>query len=289
MRVRKAVIPAAGLGTRFLPATKVQPKEMLPVVDMPVIQYQVEEIIASGITDILIVTGKGKHVIEDHFDRAPELESFLQSKGKADLLAQLRAISNGAVIHYIRQKEPKGLGDAVLQAKAWVGDEPFAVLLGDDIMRSSNGIPVTKQLMDLFDRTQSSVISVEHVPPEKISRLGIIKPRELEPGFFQVEDIIEKPALEKAPSDLALSGRYILTPTIFSLLEQTTPGAGGEVQLTDALHALLAKEKLFASAVQGKRYDVGTKIDFLKSTVELALARSDLGPEFRAYLKSLKL
>src|SRR3989338_476444 len=201
MRVRKAVIPAAGLGTRFLPATKVQPKEMLPLVDKPMIQYNVEEIIASGITDILIITGKGKQVIEDHFDRSPELESFLRSKGKTELLAAVRAVSNNADIHYIRQKEPRGLGDAIRCAKAWVGDEPFAVLLGDDIMLSPT--PVTKQLMQLAERHQCSAIAVEHVPADKVSRFGIIKPRALSEREFEVLDLIEKPAPEQAPSDLA--------------------------------------------------------------------------------------
>ena len=287
MRVRKAVIPAAGLGTRFLPATKVQPKEMLPLVDKPMIQYNVEEIIASGITDILIITGKGKQVIEDHFDRSPELESFLRSKGKTELLAAVRAVSNNADIHYIRQKEPRGLGDAIRCAKAWVGDEPFAVLLGDDIMLSPT--PVTKQLMQLAERHQCSAIAVEHVPADKVSRFGIIKPRALSEREFEVLDLIEKPAPEQAPSDLAISGRYVLTPAIFQMLETVPPGFNNEVQLTDALKALLAKEQVYALDAQCQRFDNGTKLDFLKSTVALALARPDLGPEFRAYLKSLKL
>ena len=287
MRVRKAVIPAAGLGTRFLPATKVQPKEMLPLVDKPMIQYNVEEIIASGITDILIITGKGKQVIEDHFDRSPELESFLRSKGKTELLAAVRAVSNNADIHYIRQKEPRGLGDAIRCAKAWVGDEPFAVLLGDDIMLSPT--PVTKQLMQLAERHQCSAIAVEHVPADKVSRFGIIKPRALSGREFEVLDLIEKPAPEQAPSDLAISGRYVLTPAIFQMLETVPPGFNNEVQLTDALKALLAKEQIYALDAQCQRFDNGTKLDFLKSTVALALARPDLGPEFRAYLKSLKL
>ncbi|HLD78313.1 MAG TPA: UTP--glucose-1-phosphate uridylyltransferase GalU [archaeon] len=287
MRVRKAVIPAAGLGTRFLPATKVQPKEMLPLVDKPMIQYNVEEIIASGITDILIITGKGKQVIEDHFDRSPELESFLRSKGKTELLAAVRAVSNNADIHYIRQKEPRGLGDAIRCAKAWVGDEPFAVLLGDDIMLSPT--PVTKQLMQLAERHQCSAIAVEHVPADKVSRFGIIKPRALSEREFEVLDLVEKPAPEQAPSDLAISGRYVLTPAIFQMLETVPPGFNNEVQLTDALKALLAKEQVYALDAQCQRFDNGTKLDFLKSTVALALARPDLGPEFRAYLKSLKL
>lgn len=287
MRVRKAVIPAAGLGTRFLPATKVQPKEMLPLVDKPMIQYNVEEIIASGITDILIITGKGKQVIEDHFDRSPDLEAFLQSKGKTELLEAVRAVSNNADIHYIRQKEPRGLGDAIRCAKAWVGDEPFAVLLGDDIMISPT--PVTKQLIALAERRQSSAISVEHVPRDKVSRFGIIKPRAITDREFEVLDLVEKPSPESAPSDLAISGRYILTPAIFHLLEQAKPGFGGEIQVTDALRALLEKEKLFALDAHCQRLDNGTKLDFLKSTVELALAREDLGPAFRAYLKSLRL
>lgn len=280
-RVRKAIIPAAGLGTRFLPATKAQPKEMLPIVDKPAIQYIVEEAVASGIEDILIITGRGKRAIEDHFDRSLELEDALIRKGESDLLDLVREIA-AVDIHYIRQKEPRGLGHAVYCARKFIGDEPFAVLLGDDIVVSST--PCLKQMLDLYVQRGGSFVAVQEVPPAEASRYGIVRPQPLGPGLFRALDLIEKPRPAEAPSRLAIIGRYILGPAIFPLLETTTPGAGGEIQLTDALRRLAATEPIYAYAFQGRRYDVGDKLGFLEATVEFALARPDLGPAFREYL-----
>jgi len=283
-RVRKAVIPAAGLGTRFLPATKAQPKEMLPIVDKPAIQYIVEEAVASGIEDILIITGRGKRAIEDHFDRSLELEEALAQKGESDLLHLVREIAS-VEIHYLRQKEPRGLGHAVYCARKFVGDEPFAVLLGDDIMVGDP--PCLKKMLDLHAELGGSIVAVKEVPPSEVSRYGIVRPEPVRPGLFRALDLIEKPRPEEAPSSLAIIGRYILSPGIFPLLEMATPGAGGEIQLTDALRRLGALESVYAYAFPGRRYDVGDKLGYLKATVEFALARPDLGPAFRAYLEEL--
>jgi UTP--glucose-1-phosphate uridylyltransferase len=304
-RVRKAVLPAAGLGTRFLPATKAQPKEMLPVVDKPLIQYAIEECVASGIESIIIVTGRGKNAIEDHFDFSPELERFLEEKGKKPLAELVRAISNMAHFSYIRQKEALGLGHAVLTAKELVGDEPFAVLLGDVIMDGPR--PATRQLMDVYEASGQAAIAVESVPLEQIHLYGVVQPapqRSGSPSRFQdtlrvpaavaermipVEDLVEKPKREEAPSNLSIVGRYVLPPEIFDCLERTPAGRGGEIQLTDALR-LLAKEKgLWAYRYEGASYDAGDKLGFLKATVEFALKNSELGPDFKAYLKTLKL
>lgn len=268
-KVRKAIIPAAGLGTRFLPATKAMPKEMLPIVDKPTIQYIVEEAIASGIEDIIIVTGKGKRAIEDHFDYAHELERDLEKKGKQDLLDKVRYSTNLADIHYIRQKEPKGLGHAVWCARNFIGDEPFAVLLGDDIVQSDT--PCLKQLLDQYEKTRSSVIGVQSVPPEDTHRYGIIKPSSQDGRRYQVENLVEKPDSGTAPSNLAIMGRYILTPEIFMFLDEMETGAGGEVQLTDAIQKLNQIQRVFAYDFEGKRYDVGEKIGFVKTTIEFAL------------------
>ncbi|CAM3832721.1 UTP--glucose-1-phosphate uridylyltransferase GalU [Mesobacillus thioparans] len=273
-KIRKAIIPAAGLGTRFLPATKAMPKEMLPIVDKPTIQYIVEEAIASGIEDIIIVTGKGKRAIEDHFDYAPELERNLEEKGKQDLLDKVRYSTNLADIHYIRQKEPKGLGHAVWCARHFIGDEPFAVLLGDDIVQSET--PCLKQLLDQYEETRSSVIGVQKVPAEETHRYGIIRPSSQDGRRYHVEDLIEKPEPGTAPSNLAIMGRYILTPEIFLYLDQMETGAGGEIQLTDAIQKLNQIQRVFAYDFEGKRYDVGEKIGFVKTTIEFALQDPEL-------------
>lgn len=281
-RVRKAIIPAAGLGTRFLPATKAMPKEMLPIVDKPTIQYIVEEAIASGIEDIIIVTGKGKRAIEDHFDFAPELEQNLLEKGKTDLLDKVRYSTNLADIHYIRQKEPKGLGHAVWCARNFIGDEPFAVLLGDDIVQSET--PCLKQLINIYEETRSSVIGVQTVPNQETHRYGIIDPSVQDGRQYQVKNFVEKPAKGTAPSNLAIMGRYILTPEIFMFLEQQETGAGGEIQLTDAIQKLNQIQRVFAYDFEGKRYDVGEKIGFVKTTIDMALQDQDLRAELLSYL-----
>jgi len=273
-KVRKAIIPAAGLGTRFLPATKAMPKEMLPIVDKPTIQYIVEEAVASGIEDIIIVTGKGKRAIEDHFDNAWELEHNLADKGKLDLLEKVRYSSNLANIHYIRQKQPLGLGHAVWCARNFIGDEPFAVLLGDDIVQSDT--PCLKQLMDQFEQTHSSIIGVQEVPEEETHRYGIIDPAGSQGRRYQVENFVEKPAPGTAPSNLAIIGRYILTPEIFLFLEKQEQGAGGEIQLTDAIQKLNQIQRVFAYQFEGKRYDVGEKLGFIQTTIEIALQDSEL-------------
>lgn len=279
----KAVIPAGGLGTRFLPVTKAQPKEMLPVVDKPTIQYVVEEAEASGIDDILIVTGRGKRAIEDHFDRSVELENFLKLKNNHDHLSEMERLCNLADIHYIRQKESLGLGHAILCAKNHVGNEPFAVLLGDTITLTS--VPCTQRLIDIFNEYKSSVVAVEEVPEEKVENYGIIKARQIEDDLFEIEDLIEKPRRDEAPSNLALFGRYVLTPAIFDSLAQTPPGRNNEIQLTDALKILLRRQPIYAHRVTGRRYDIGNKLDWLKATIELALEREDIGPDLSKYLK----
>ncbi|HEY8498475.1 MAG TPA: UTP--glucose-1-phosphate uridylyltransferase GalU [Limnochordales bacterium] len=285
MTIRKAVIPAAGLGTRFLPATKAQPKEMLPLVDKPTIQYIVEEAVASGIEDILIITGRNKRAIEDHFDRSIELELALDGSHKEELLKLVQDVSELVDIHYVRQKEPRGLGHAVWCARKFIGDEPFAVLLGDDVVRAE--VPALKQLMEVHRRTGGSVLGVQEVPPAEVSRYGIIRPRPVEDRLYAVEDLVEKPEAHQAPSRLAVLGRYILEPEIFSILERTPPGAGGEIQLTDALRELARRRPIWAYVFEGRRYDVGDKLGFLEATVELALERPDLGPPFREYLLRL--
>jgi UTP--glucose-1-phosphate uridylyltransferase len=288
--VRKAVFPAAGLGTRFLPATKAQPKEMLPLVDKPIIQYGVEEAMAAGCDQIIIITGRGKSAIEDHFDVSYELEKMLEEKGKHDLLKIVRQISDMMYISYVRQKEALGLGHAILTARELVGDEPFAALLADDVIDAK--VPVLKQLMEVFNEKHLSVIAIQPVEGAAISSYGVIKGKEV-PGsggkLYEVLDLVEKPALADAPSNLAVIGRYVLTPTVFETLSEIQPGAGGELQLTDGLRALLKREKLYACVYEGRRHDTGDKLGFLKATVEFALKRDDLGGPFREYLKNLKL
>lgn len=287
MKVRKAIIPAAGLGTRFLPATKAQPKEMLPIVDKPSIQYIIEEAVEAGIEDILIITGRSKRAIEDHFDYSPELERELEKKGKLDVLENLRKISDMVNIQYIRQKEPRGLGHAVYCAHSFINDEPFAVLLGDDVAVCKQ--PAIGQLMDVYNIYHASVLGVSTVPEELVSSYGIVAP---EPGFksevlglSKVCGLVEKPPLEKAPSRTAIFGRYIITPGIFEVLARTQPGAGGEIQLTDALKELMQTEDMYALDFEGKRYDIGSKIGFLKATVDFALQRDDLKEPFMEFLK----
>jgi UTP--glucose-1-phosphate uridylyltransferase len=292
MRVRKAVFPAAGLGTRFLPATKAQPKEMLPLVDKPTIQYVVEEAVASGLSEIVIVTGRNKRAIEDHFDAAFELEYYLNDRGKQEELAQIKTISELASVCYVRQKEPLGLGHAILCARSLVGDEPFGVFLGDDIIGGSS-TPCMRQLLDAFEKYGGPVIAVERVPRERIHQYGVIAGTRISgPNgrpVYEIADLVEKPRAEDAPSDLAIIGRYVLTPDLFGLLADTRPDRRGEIQLTDGLRRLRQQRPMYAVEFEGKRYDTGDKLGFLKATVEFALARPDLGDEFRAYLKSLPL
>jgi UTP--glucose-1-phosphate uridylyltransferase len=287
-KIRKAVIPAAGLGTRFLPATKVTPKEMLPLVDKPLIQYAVEEAVAAGCTEVIIVTGRGKQTMEDHFDRAPELEAALTRRGKTRQLEQALSMTNLCRISYTRQSEPLGLGHAVLQAKELVGDEPFAVILPDDIVCAK--VPCMQQMVEAFARTQSSILASEEVEGDAISHYGALDcttdPKD--PRLLIVRDMVEKPRPEDAPSQNAIIGRYILTPRIFSLLEQLQPGAGGELQLTDGIKALLQHEKVYGFHYEGKRHDAGEKLGFLKATVQFALEREDLGPKFREWLQQQK-
>jgi UTP--glucose-1-phosphate uridylyltransferase len=291
-RVRKAVLPAAGLGTRFLPATKAQPKEMLPVVDKPLIQYVVEECIASGIESIIIVTGRGKNAIEDHFDSSPELERFLETRGKNDLADLVRAISNMVHFSYTRQKDPLGLGHAVLTARELVGDEPFAVLLGDVIIPGPR--PATRQLIEIYEETGIGAIAVEAVPKEKTYLYGVVDGKAAAHSkwgdrLIDVRDLVEKPSPEEAPSNLAVTGRYVLPPEIFDCLARTSPGRGGEIQLTDGLRLLAQERGLMALSYDGKSYDAGDKLGFLKATVEIALENGEFGEEFRAYLRTLKL
>ena len=287
MKVRKAIIPAAGLGTRFLPATKAQPKEMLPIVDKPTIQYIIEEAVASGIEDILIITGRGKRAIEDHFDRSLELEEELRKKNKEDLLAQVLDISNLVNIHYIRQKEPKGLGHAIHCAKSFIGNEPFAVLLGDDIVDAST--PCLKQMIDVYDEYRTTILGVQRVDPEEVNKYGIVDGKNIDDRIYKVKDLVEKPDTDKAPSNLAILGRYIISPAIFHYLENAKPGKNEEIQLTDSLCQLARKEAMYAYDFVGRRYDVGNKMGFLEATIEFALKREDLRNEFEVYLrKTLK-
>ncbi len=285
-KIRKAIFPAAGLGTRFLPATKAQPKEMLPLVDKPLIQYGVEEAILSGIEQIIIVTGRGKNAIEDHFDISFELEQLLRERDKKDMLEEIQGISK-VNISYVRQKQALGLGHAVLVAKDLVGDEPFAVILGDDIMDSPR--PALKQMMEVHERYGRSVIGTARVEGPDISRFGVLAVDQLEGRTYKIRDMVEKPRFEDAPSNLAIIGRYILMPEIFQFLEKTQRGAGGEIQLTDAMHALLQDQAMYAYELEGTRHDAGDKLGFLIANVEFALKRPDLGPQFRDYLKSLSL
>jgi UTP--glucose-1-phosphate uridylyltransferase len=292
MKIRKAVFPAAGLGTRFLPATKSQPKEMLPLVDKPVIQYVIEEAMASGIENIIIVTGRGKNAIEDHFDVSYELEKILESRGKFDLLEQVRAISKMVTISYVRQKEALGLGHAILVAKNLIGDEPFAVLLGDDIIDAE--VPCTQQMISIFEKFQSSVLATQFVDGPDISRYGVIRGSLVSSETnsdrtYRVQDLVEKPPFKEAPSNLAIIGRYILTPEIFDVLEKTVPDKSGEIQLTNGLRSLLDRQPIHAYRFEGTRYDAGDKLGFLKATVEFALKREDLGRDFADYLRSVKL
>lgn len=286
MKVTKAIIPAAGLGTRFLPATKAQPKEMLPIVDKPTIQYIVEEAVASGIEDIIIISGRGKRAIEDHFDKSYELEEKLAHKGDFEMLEMVKSISNLANIHYIRQKEPRGLGHAIGCAHSFVGNEPFAVLLGDDIVESE--VPCLKQLIDVFDKNQSSVIGVHDVPMEDVSKYGIVKPLTTDDNSSSVraiESLIEKPSQDEAPSNLAIMGRYILSPEIFDILAKQEPGKNNEIQLTDALNKLNEKEQVLAYNFTGERYDIGGKLGFVQATIDFALNRPDLHNEIKAYME----
>lgn len=281
--VAKAVIPAAGLGTRFLPATKVQPKEMLPIIDTPTIQFVVQEVVDSGITDILIITGKGKRAIEDHFDRSWELEEALAKNGHEDLLEQLRSIANMANIHYIRQKEFIGLGDAISYAKQHTAGEPFAVLLGDTIVDTPD-TSATRQLMKFYQIWRCPVIAVEEVPRDRVDRYGIIQGKQIDEQTYIIEDLIEKPRPDEAPSNLAIGGRYILTPSIFEYIERTPKGKGGEIQITDALRMLCKQERLYAHKFTGKRLDIGNRLDYIKCSVEFALRRPDIGEEFRQFI-----
>ena len=284
MKVRKAIIPAAGLGTRFLPATKAQPKEMLPIVDKPTLQYIIEEAIESGIEEILIVTGRNKKSIEDHFDRSVELELELEQKGKTAMLEMVQDISNMVNIHYIRQKEPKGLGHAIHCAKSFIGDEPFAVLLGDDIVDAST--PCLKQMIDAYDEYKTTVLGVQEVARENVDKYGILDVKHIEDRVYKVKDMVEKPSIEEAPSNIAILGRYIITPEIFNILENQAPGKGGEIQLTDALQTLATKEAIYAYNFEGRRYDVGDKLGFLEATVDFALKRPELRDDFIEFLKT---
>jgi UTP--glucose-1-phosphate uridylyltransferase len=289
-KIKRAVFPAAGLGTRFLPATKAQPKEMLPLVDKPIIQYAVEEAVSSGLENLVIITGRGKNAIEDHFDISYELEKILEERGKSDQLSLVRAVSEMVHIAYIRQKEALGLGHAVLMSRDLVNDEPFAVLLGDDVIVAD--VPCIRQMMDIYEKYETSVIALMEVPHEETSRYGIIKAKELPEGdgrLFEVLDMVEKPKAKDAPSNLAIIGRYILTPEIFRALEETGKGSGGEIQLTDGLRRLLSTQRILAYKFRGKRHDAGDKLGFLQATVEFALKNEELGPPFRAFLKSLDL
>lgn len=282
MKVRKAIIPAAGLGTRFLPATKAQPKEMLPIVDKPTIQYIIEEAVASGIEEILIITGRNKKCIEDHFDKSVELEMELEKNNKDELLEMVRSISDMVDIHYIRQKEPRGLGHAILCARAFVGNEPFAVLLGDDVVDSE--VPCLKQLMDCYKEYKTTILGVQTVDQEQVNKYGIVDGIHIEDRVYKVKKLVEKPSIEEAPSNVAILGRYIITPQIFDILQNTEPGKGGEIQLTDALQTLIENEAMYAYNFEGRRYDVGDKLGFLQATVEFALKREELREPFIEYL-----
>lgn len=286
MKVKKAVIPAAGLGTRFLPATKAQPKEMLPIVDKPTIQYIIEEAVASGIEEILIITGRNKRAIEDHFDKSVELENELEAHGKTDLLNEVRNISKMADIYYIRQKEPRGLGHAINCARTFVGNEPFAVMLGDDVVDSK--VPCLKQLISCYNEYKTTIIGVQEVPHEEVYKYGIVQGMYIEDRVYKIKDLIEKPKVEESPSNIAILGRYIISPSIFDILSDTKPGKGGEIQLTDALRTLIGFEAMYAYNFEGRRYDVGDKIGFLEATVEFALKREDINKQFMKYLLTIK-
>ena len=283
--VKKAIIPAAGLGTRFLPATKSQPKEMLPIVDKPTLQYIIEEAINSGIEEILIITGRNKKSIEDHFDKSVELELELQQKGKTEMLEMVQEISNMVNIHYIRQKEPKGLGHAIHCAKSFIGDEPFAVLLGDDIVDSDT--PCLKQLIDAYDEYKTSILGVQEVAKEDTDKYGILDCKYIEDRVYKVKDMVEKPSVEEAPSNIAILGRYIITPAIFEILANQAPGKGGEIQLTDALKTLAQHEAIYAYNFEGRRYDVGDKLGFLEATIDFALKRDNLKDGLMNYMKNV--
>ena len=284
MTVKKAIIPAAGLGTRFLPATKSQPKEMLPIVDKPTLQYIIEEAIESGIEEILIITGRNKKSIEDHFDKSVELELELEQKGKDEMLEMVRNISNMVNIHYIRQKEPKGLGHAIHCAKSFIGNEPFAVLLGDDIVDCET--PCLKQLISAYDEYKTSILGVQEVAKEDTYKYGILDVKHIEDRVYKVKDMVEKPSVEEAPSNVAILGRYIITPEIFNILENQEPGKGGEIQLTDALKTLGKQEAIYAYNFEGRRYDVGDKLGFLEATIDFALKRENLRDDLLAYMKN---
>jgi UTP--glucose-1-phosphate uridylyltransferase len=285
--IRKAVFPAAGLGTRFLPATKAQPKEMLPLVDTPIIQYGVEEALASGVDNIILVTGRGKNAIEDHFDVSVELETFLEARGKKELLAQIRKISNLINFAYVRQGEPLGLGHAVLVTRNLVGDEPFAVILGDDVIDAKP--PALRQMIDVFDEVNGPVLAIERVPKSDVSSYGIIDAEEIKPGVYKIRDLVEKPPVSEAPSDLAIIGRYILTPDIFPALETTATDRTGEIQLTNGLRHLLKSRPIYGCRIDGVRHDTGNKLGFLKAVVYFALRRPDLAEAFRDYLRTIDL
>jgi len=287
MKIRKAIIPAAGLGTRFLPATKAIPKEMLPIVDKPTIQYIVEEVIASGIEDLLIITGRNKGSIEEHFDRAIELEDNLEKNNKEELLEEVRKISKMINIHTVRQKDPKGLGHAVYCAKSFVGNEPFAVLLGDDVVDSK--VPCLKQMIDMYELYNSSILGVQEVTWENVNKYGIVSGEKINDRIYTVNDLIEKPNRDVAPTNIAILGRYIITPEIFKILENTKKGVGGEIQLTDGLKELAKIQSMYAYIFEGRRYDVGSKIGFLEATVDFALKRDDLKESFKAYLRKINL
>lgn len=284
MKVKKAIIPAAGLGTRFLPATKAQPKEMLPIVDKPTIQYIIEEAVASGIEEILVITGRNKKCIEDHFDKSIELEIELEKSGKTEMLEMVRNISDMVDIHYIRQKEPKGLGHAIHCAKTFVGNEPFAVMLGDDVVESR--VPCLKQLMDCYQEYNTTILGVQQVPESDVSKYGIIEGIHIEDRVYKVKDMVEKPSPEETSSNIAILGRYIITPDIFDILENTKPGKNGEIQLTDALQTLIGREAMYAYEFEGRRYDVGDKLGFLQATVEFALKKPELREPFIQYLNT---
>lgn len=285
--IRKAVFPAAGLGTRFLPATKASPKEMLPLVDKPLIQYGVEEAVASGINSILIVTGRDKSAIENHFDISYELEETLQERGKQKVFEEVRAVAEIAKIAYTRQKQALGLGHAIYQAKDYVGNEPFAAVLADDIVDAE--VPALKQMIDVYEKYDAPVIATMQVEGEAISRFGVIDAEEVEPGVFKIRDMVEKPPLAEAPSDLAIIGRYVFTPDIFAAIEKTEPGSGGEIQITDAMRILLRERPIYALKLDGVRHDAGDKLGFLIANIEFALKRADLGPQLREYLRGLDL
>ncbi len=282
--IKKAVIPAAGYGTRFLPATKSQPKEMIPIIDTPVIQHVVEEAVACGITDILMIIGKGKRAIEEHFDRSPILEESLLKKQDLKTLDKIRSISNLANIHFVWQKEMNGLGDAILHARHHVNNEPFAILLGDTLVKSEDG-PVTKQLIDVYEKYKSSVIALEEVQPERVNRYGIIKGKPISDNVFKANDWIEKPSIEEAPSNLAIASRYIFTPDIFNFLEKTTPGKNNEIQLTDAMRQMVKEKNMYGLKFNGKRYDIGDKLGFLKTNLEFALEDPEIGETVKIWLK----